>query len=129
MREQFTNITYPDPLLFEYIGGEEYKLLADFRCCWLFGEIVVPAGFITDRASVPQFARSLIPKDRLNKASVIHDWCFVYQWRSFKQTNQLFLAGMKATGIAWWRRRAAYAAVSSFIGRRLWHSHDEENAK
>lgn len=74
----------------------------------------VPAGFETDFASIPRFARVLIPKlGRYNKAAVIHD--FIYQSDQIQldryQADVIFLDAMADLGVAKWKRTLMYWAV------------------
>lgn len=43
-----------------------------------FGRIVVPKGFETDLASIPQLAQILLPKVHIayNQPAVVHDWLY-----------------------------------------------------
>lgn len=78
--------------------------------------ITVPAGFITDFASIPKFAWSIIggPWGKYGKAAVIHDYLFATQQRSWKETNQIFLEGMKVLGVSWMKRTTMYSLVMVF---------------
>ena len=89
-------------------------------------EIRIPAGFITDFASVPRPLWSIFPKNGEYKlASVVHD--FLYWTRACprqEQADNLFHIAMQELGVPPWRRNAVYAAVATF-GNAAW----EENAK
>ncbi len=107
------------PLVVEVMpSGKRFRLAVPFT--FLDGEtrrgIHVAAGFVTDFASIPRFARMVIPKlGRYNKAAVIHD--AIYQDAiaglrfSRKDADDIFLAGMVALGVAPWKRRLMYWAV------------------
>ena len=77
--------------------------------------ITVPEGFITDFASIPKGVRWIIggPLGKYSKAAVIHDFLFATQQRSFRETNKIFLEGMKVLGVPWWRRTILYSAVAT----------------
>jgi len=103
-------------------SGKTFKLLNPFTYRWAYREddldfvftFVVPRWFETDFASIPRFARVLIPKlGRHNKAAVIHD--YIYQSDrlliSRKKADQCFLAGMTDLGVAKWKRTLMYWAV------------------
>lgn len=71
----------------------------------------VPAGFITDGATVPRWLWSVFPPvGRYFLAAVIHDHALVNAggWRL---ANTLFDRALRAHGIAGWRRRAMLSAV------------------
>ena len=115
------------PLVVEVMpSGRKFRLAVPFTFDWRYREkatglrIRVDVGFVTDFASIPRFARVLIPKlGRYNKAAVIHD--AIYQgsfsttgpswvWDR-KDADDAFLAGMVALGVASWKRRLMYWAV------------------
>ncbi len=72
--------TFLTPLIVEVLpSGKRFRLHHEFTYLWQWGlrsvRITVPAGAVTDFASIPRFARMLIPKlGRYNKAAVIHDY-------------------------------------------------------
>ena len=78
-------------------------------------KIIVPAGFITDYASVPRFLWSLIPPwGKYGKAAIIHD--FLYQQRlcSRKFADTTFREAMQVLGVKSWRVFSMYWAVRMF---------------
>jgi hypothetical protein len=73
------------PLELEYIDGEKWKLISPFD--YFLGApegpefVKIPAGFITDFASVPRILWNVLPPTgRYGKAAVVHDW--LYQRRT-----------------------------------------------
>lgn len=86
--------------------------------------LTVPAGFVTDFASVPwPFWSFIRPWGKWGKAAVLHD--FMYQtkewgngsdfgdWARYVADN-VFLEAMKELGVAPWRRRLMYWGVRAF---------------
>lgn len=77
----------------------------------------VPATFICDLASVPWWARWLVPRaGRHNRAAVLHDWLFylrshrretVSRW----EADNLMLQAMRADGVRFTRRGLIRAAL------------------
>ncbi len=70
-----------DPLELEYIDGRNWKLTAAFD--YHLGEpegierVNLPAGFITDFASIPRPLWNLLPPTGpYGKAAVVHDWLY-----------------------------------------------------
>lgn len=63
--------------------------------------IVVPAGFVTDFASVPQifWSLGLGPTGRYTKAAIVHDYLYWTQSCTREQSDQLFLLAMKESGV------------------------------
>jgi hypothetical protein len=112
-------------------SGEDaaYYVAQPYQCkvqidggVWL--ELTVPQGLITDLASVPRAARTIV--DRVGphlEAAIVHDWLYC-AWqdipargarRSDKEfADAVFLAGMKEAGVPLARRLIAYNAVSWF---------------
>lgn len=75
-------------------------------------EIVIPAGFLTDLASIPRAFHWLIPVNgRHRAAAILHDYLFVVQTRRRAETDALFLQAMAESGVSWAQRMAMYAAV------------------
>ncbi len=102
-----------------------------------YGLIVVPAGFISDGASIPRIFWPIIgdPWGRYGKAAVLHDWLYQKQERykkglaygtgptdvpitltsiTRKEADDIFLEAMKILGVAPWRRNLMYAGVRVF---------------
>lgn len=72
----------------------------------------VPAGFITDLASIPRLFHSLIPVNgRHRAAAILHDWLFVEQPMTRAETDALFLRAMEEEGVRWSQRRVMWSAV------------------
>jgi len=146
---EYRDIVFPDHLDIRWLGGTakpdgsyyawtDYMLLSEFRCFYTRGTgsgiITSPALEIIDRASVPQFARSFIPKDGSWQAiSVPHDLVYKHKGvpgcETFEEANALMMAGMlghrrgtnpKIIRTPWFQRNAIYQAVSSPIGRAIW---------
>lgn len=105
------------PLVVEVMpSGRTLRLAVPFTFRWksLGTTIRIPAGFVTDFASIPRFARMVIPKlGRYNKAAVVHDAIYQGVVPGFNRygADQAFLAGMVALGVAPWKRRLMYWAV------------------
>ncbi len=111
------------PLVVEVMpSGRKFRLAVPFTCKWRGIEIRVDAGFETDFASIPRFARWLIEKlGRWNKPAVIHDAIYQGLYRILNSVRQppftraeadlIFLDGMVARGVTPWKRRLMYWAV------------------
>lgn len=95
-------------------GTDLFRL--DEPLVWDDGQeiIVIPAGFRTDLASVPRIAQPIVPKTGpYADASVLHDYLFVVQDRSFAAVNQLFRQAMAACGVRATQRWLIWAAVTA----------------
>lgn len=76
-------------------------------------EVAVPAGFVTDFASIPELARSIIEAfGRHAKAAVLHDWLYAVGEPGKKWfADQIFYDAMAELGVDMWRRKIMYQAV------------------
>jgi hypothetical protein len=73
-------MTFRTPLQAENISDENWKLLADLVYEGRDDDFRVPAGFITDFASVPAFMRGIIDDTgKWTKAAVVHDYLLTYR--------------------------------------------------
>jgi hypothetical protein len=89
--------------------------------------ITVPAGFVTDLASIPRLVSGLLPPDGpWAKGAVIHDFLYATagtgvfggkRWitrpanYSRKEADDVFAEAMKVLGVPAWRRSVIHAAV------------------
>lgn len=77
--------------------------------------ISVPAGFVTDLASVPRIFWTLLPPDgKYAKAAIIHDYMYDNALRTKKEADLIFLDGMTVLGVPRWKRMIMYYAVRLF---------------
>lgn len=95
---------------------------------------VVPAGFITDLASIPRIARGIIEVNgKHRRAAVLHDYFYVMQQIRRAEADALFLeamtvlkvpalqrhamwASVRAGGWVYWDRRAGSDRSGDFVG-------------
>lgn len=84
--------------------------------------IVVPAGFVTDLASIPRVFQSLIPKvGKHMLAAIVHDYLCRLDGFDRRLADRIFLEAMKLLGVNPVRRRLMYWAVAfltMMIGRK-----------
>ncbi len=112
--------------------GETFTLLSEF--IYELGSdpnrvIVVPKGFVTDFASVPQLFWNILPPwGTYGKAAVLHDWLYKTQEFSRKFSDDLLLEGMKVLGVTAWKRNVIYWGVR-IGGWMAWNEHKKENQK
>ena len=81
-------------------------------------EIVVPIGFISDFASIPRIAWTLVgpPGGAYAESAVIHDYLLQYPMLgerklTRKDCDGIFLDGMKSQNIFWLKRKVMWASV------------------
>src|SRR4051812_48133804 len=84
----------------EYIDGRKWKITQPFDYC--LGEansnlrVRVPAGFITDFASIPEILWNILPPTgSYGKAAVIHDWLYTHRTVMLKGSVKL-LGGQRS---------------------------------
>jgi hypothetical protein len=111
---------FPDTIQLEDAGmrGESrtFRLTRRFR----YLDLEVPAGFVTDGASVPRIFWSILyPFGSYFPAALIHDYLYskasdhltavkkIYR----KEADLIFLQAMKDVGVGWLTRRTIYRAV------------------
>ncbi len=106
--EDFRIFRLIDPFLFavDNIHGARYHA-------------IVPAGFSTNYASVPQFLHSLIdPQGKQARAAIAHDYLYgTGEPRAW--CDAVLRAALQADGCPPWRRWLIWLGVRVF-GRRYW---------
>ena len=113
-----------------FVGQIEYQLeeplVYSSDAC---GLIVVPAGTVTDFASIPRlFWRILPPWDIHRRAAIVHDYLYTIQTHPKATADKVFLEAMEAIGVPAWKREAMYIAVD-FFGFSAWRKHSKELKK
>ncbi|EKM6056584.1 DUF1353 domain-containing protein [Salmonella enterica] len=74
--------------------------------------IEVPAGFVTDLATIPRiFWTILLPDGKYAKAAIIHDYLYDNALRTKKEADLIFLDGMTVLGVPRLKRKVMYWAV------------------
>jgi hypothetical protein len=91
-------------------------------------EIEIPAGFVTDYASVPQSLWSLYsPHDQYSRAAVVHDYLYWSQVCTREQADNLFMIAMKESAVDARTRSAVYNGVA-LGGGFAWAKNQRERA-
>ena len=86
-----------NPLIYESLSGRSYG---------------IPAGFITDLASIPALLRPLYSQnDASRKAAVLHDSRYCLKHGDRKDADELFLEALERSGVGFLRRWSMYAGV------------------
>lgn len=125
---------FPSPLRLEEVDSRRWKVLEDF----LFVDGVgrtwrVPAGFVTDLASVPRALWGLYPPfGSYEDAAVVHDFMYTYQSTLSPEVDKGFaddhlMQGMVARGTGWLTRHAVYWGVK-VGGGPAWRGHKADLA-
>jgi hypothetical protein len=83
----------------------------------------VPAGFVTDFASVPRVPVAFwLFGDTAHAAAVVHDWLYSTEIFPKDTADSVFYEAMRASGIGFWRARFMYWGVA-YGGGAAWASH------
>lgn len=92
--------------------------------------VTVKKGFITDGASIPKIAWSLIggPFGEYAYAAFVHDFSYCYKLFSRKVCDKIFKNAMKDLNVEWFKRNVMYWAVRMF-GWIGWNKHKKEKKK
>lgn len=93
-----------------------FKVHTQFTVHWKDIYLVVPEGFETDLASIPQWLQSIIPLVGNHlQAAIVHDMCYRNMIGvSKKDADDMFYDAMRTLGVPWWKRQAMYHAVDKF---------------
>ena len=82
--------------------------------------ISVPAGFVTDFASIPWLFWTILPAwGKYGKAAVLHDYLYQGMYMTRKQADGLFYDAMLVSGTKTWKAMVMYYAVRLF-GKFAW---------
>lgn len=100
--------------------GNVFKLLEPLQ----YGELIVPAEFESDGASVPRFFWRLVfpPGDaQAMFAAILHDYIYREKPKDWSRydADRLFFELLKVDGVPKWRAKLAYWGVRLF-GRSSW---------
>lgn len=125
-------IFFPERPELRMLGGGQWQLCHDYivpiELAKIRGSLDIPAGFITDLASVPRPIRLLIDRTELGGAAPIaHDYlyqhggCYTFDHcLRRRQVDRLFLVLMRKEGVRRWKRLMGWSAVR-LAGWACWH--------
>ena len=116
--------------------GDYWKLCNPLEYVGNTDRWTIPAGFVTDFASIPAWAQPLLPRTgKHNRAAVLHDYlyriavgiipscrlcsyksvvdpaCKLPPWLPRKDADRIFLRAMRELFVPEWRARAMYLGV------------------
>lgn len=117
------------PIEPEYIDlpdGQHRKLINDVIIQLGTVPYLIPAGFVTDGASVPRILWNIIPPfGQYNKAALLHDHLYKTQKYPRNVADQLFLDAMAALKVPRMERAAMYSGVR-IGGWVSWNKYEKE---
>lgn len=116
---EFEDMPKVEPML---DGGECWVLVADFHAKVDGMAFTVPAGFVTDGASIPRFLWRLCGhplETRRFPIAVLHDWLYeVDQGLTRQQVDEIYRDGLLSLGYGKWTAATEYYAIRLFGGSR-----------
>ncbi|EDR5075844.1 DUF1353 domain-containing protein [Salmonella enterica] len=121
---------FTTPAILEMLGHYRWRVYEPFE--FYLSEdncdvIEVPAGFVTDLATIPRVFWSLMPPDgKYAKAAIIHDYLYDNALRTKKEADLIFLDGMTVLGVPEWKRTIMYYAVRLF-GKGMYNRKNPAN--
>jgi hypothetical protein len=97
-------------------GRPEYMLMRDIIFeAWSPGSgmaVIVPAGYVTDRFSLPGLLKSFQPsQEKWLMPALIHDWLYDVGQIPRSKADSIFSQAMAAAGAKWWHRYGAFVGV------------------
>ena len=104
----------------------EWVLMRDVVYTALDGERwLIPAGFVTDFASIPRPAQALYAIDDETRCpALLHDWLYCWQPVERAEADALFLESLERAGVRWSKRQLMHAAVRAG-GGVYWRRHGD----
>ena len=118
----------PSPVVAPFADGSHWVLMEPLRYRLKDTEhvIEVPKGFVTDFASVPRVAWSVMsPYDEHGRAGIVHDWLYWEQSCSRKQADKIMKLGMIETRVSHANRAIIYRALR-LAGNGAWNENAQE---
>lgn len=111
---------FSTPLDLRATNPGEWQLLSPLVYTSSAGDIyIVPAGMITDLASIPKLLRPAIDRNGLSRpAAVLHDYLYLIGSLSRKQADELFLEALLSCGVSSLVAKGMYWSVRAFGGGR-----------
>ena len=115
--------TFPEPLDYRSImGTSKIQIIKRFTAITSIGVIYVPAGFVSDGASVPQIFWSIFPPfGKYLEAAVVHDYIYEELCHKFtkEKADRVFKELLKVLRISSVKRNTMYQCVK-YGGKGGW---------
>ncbi len=120
----------PTPMIESFADGKNWMLQGYLihRFASTPHVLVVPVGFVTDLASVPDLAEPLLPRaGEYSNAAIIHDYLYWTQSCTREQADNLMSIAMKDAGVATWKDLLIHGAVR-LGGQDAWNANRTRRA-
>src|SRR5437773_4766029 len=113
-----------DKLELEYLDGKTWRLTSVFRYQAAAGNIItIPAGFLTDFASIPRGLWNVLPPtSACGDGAVVHDYLYSTQPCTRAQADGILIEAMAVQGIGRLTRALVWAGVR-VGGAGIWERH------
>lgn len=100
------------PSLRPFVDGRTWVLERELEVRLDGRDIRVPAGFVTDLASIPGLAERIRSRvGTYNRAAIVHDWLYWTGLCSREEADRIFLKAMRTSGTSERVARQIYRAV------------------
>ncbi|HKO68267.1 MAG TPA: DUF1353 domain-containing protein [Burkholderiaceae bacterium] len=122
----------PPPVLKPFADNRDWVLMENLR--YQVGQtstvIVVPRGFVTDFASIPQafWSFGLSAHGRYSKAAIVHDYLYWTQGCSREQADNLLMIAMKESRVDAGQRTVIFEGVR-LGGNQPWLNNADERKR
>lgn len=92
--------------------GPRFKLVEDLVWFRPSGALVIPAGFVTDFASIPRYLWPILPPvGAYDRAAVVHDYYYRFNGCPRVFADQLLEEGMTELDVTPWKSVLIYRGV------------------
>jgi hypothetical protein len=127
----YAQLPIPPPVVKPFADSRDWMLVETVE--YSIGNsgvtIIVPKGFVTDFASIPQplWSFGLSPYGRFSKAAIVHDYLYWKQDCTREQADNLLLIAMKESGVSRSQQSEIYVGVRAG-GETAWESNRKDRA-
>lgn len=122
---------FPKPLRGRFIGKGRWRLTRIFLYINPPVYVKVPRGFVTNGASIPKLAWSLIGSPwsgRYARGAVIHDFLYFSQMTTRYKADRIFYRAMQILGVPFLKRWVMYQSVR-LVAWICWNERKKERRK
>jgi len=120
------------PILKPFADNREWVLMRDLN--YRIGDsalvVVVPKGFVTDFASIPEvfWSADLSPNGKYSKAAIVHDYLYWTQGCTREQADNILDIAMKESNVSFVTRSSVYGGVR-LGGSSAWQKNTAERTQ
>ena len=94
-----------------------------------YEELIIPAGFVTDFASVPRLFWTLFPRTgRYLVAAIVHDYLYWSQTSTREEADRVFLEAMRRAGVNEMQATTMYYTVR-LTGEAAWNANARDRSE